>query len=128
RDPDGDPITLSLLTQAMNGNVIQEGTNMRYVPTRNYIGTDRFTYKICDNASPALCDSTDVFITVLDRESLDIPNGISPNGDGVNDAWVVDGIEFINDNEVLILNRWGNVVWEMKNYDNSWKGENKRGE
>ena len=128
KDPDGDPITLQLLSGAANGTVTMEGTQFRYTPNKNFVGSDRFRYAVCDNAQPSLCDSTDVFVNVLDREDLDIPNGISPNGDGVNDTWVVDGIELINNNEVIILNRWGNVVWQMTNYDNSWGGVNRKGE
>jgi gliding motility-associated-like protein len=127
-EPDGDSLILHLLSQPQNGNVSMEGSSFLYRPARNYTGADRFRYVICDDASPSLCDSTDVFIEVLERKSLQIPNGISPNGDNVNDAWVIDGIDLIHENEVLILNRWGEVVWEAKNYDNSWTGLNKRGE
>ena len=44
--------------------------------------------------------------------------GLSPNGDGINDFWEIDRIEEFPDNEVLIYNRWGNVVFRTRNYDN----------
>ncbi|MDX5321881.1 MAG: gliding motility-associated C-terminal domain-containing protein, partial [Bacteroidota bacterium] len=92
------------------------------------VGSDRFSYVVCDNAQPPLCDSTDVFITVLERKELVITKGLSPNMDGINDRWVVENIDLTNENEITILNRWGAVVWEMKNYDNSWEGQNMNGE
>ena len=61
---------------------------------------------------------------------LDIRNGISPNGDGDNDIWWIDGIEKFPDNEIIIFNRWGDKIIELRNYDNNkvaWDGKNKQG-
>jgi gliding motility-associated-like protein len=52
---------------------------------------------------------------------LTIPNGITPNGDGYNDSWIIDGL---NLPEVWIYNRWGNEVFYSKQYDNSFDGKN----
>lgn len=52
--------------------------------------------------------------------------GFSPNGDGVNDFWLVKGIEAYHQNSVKVFNRWGNLVYESSNYDNNqiaWYGE-----
>lgn len=53
--------------------------------------------------------------------ALSIPQGISPDGDGANDTWVIPGIEKYPDNHVVVFNRWGNVVYEVKGYDNGSK-------
>jgi len=61
---------------------------------------------------------------------LNIRNGISPNGDGDNDIWWIDGIEKFKDNEVQIFNRWGDKIIEFRNYDNDqvvWDGNNRNG-
>jgi gliding motility-associated-like protein len=55
--------------------------------------------------------------------------GFSPNGDGINDFWVIEGIEDFPENSVKVFNRWGNVVFETQDYDNAsiaWRGENNR--
>ena len=48
--------------------------------------------------------------------------GISPNGDGINDTFVVEGIELRPNNTISIYNRWGALVYAKKGYDNSWGG------
>jgi|GEM_PF-2146128 len=128
RDPDGDPLSIYLVDQPINGTVKIDGTQLFYTPISNYIGTDRFRYAVCDNAQPALCDTTDVFITILDRVELVISKGLTPNMDGINDTWVVGNLELASGNEVLILNRWGNVVWKTDNYQSDWTGVNMQGE
>lgn len=53
---------------------------------------------------------------------------VSPNGDGINDIWIIEGIESFPDNEVAIVNRWGQEVWRKKGYTNDWAGTNNDGE
>lgn len=56
--------------------------------------------------------------------------GITPNGDGTNDTWIIDGITNFSECNVLIYNRWGDLVWNKKNYDNVsvvWEGKNNAG-
>ncbi len=56
---------------------------------------------------------------------LEIPTGITPNGDGKNDQLIIHGIERYPDNNVAIYNRWGNLVYEKDGYANEWFGQNK---
>lgn len=49
-------------------------------------------------------------------------NILSPNGDGVNDKWVIDNIDFYPNNEVRVFNRAGRLIYSKKGYDNSWEG------
>jgi len=64
-DPNANPLTFTLLANATNGTVIlnSNGT-FTYTPNANFNGNDSFTYQVCDNGAPALCDSATVFITV----------------------------------------------------------------
>lgn len=50
-----------------------------------------------------------------------VPNVISPNGDGVNDVWVIHGLAR-SGSSVKVYNRWGNLVHQAANYANNWKG------
>ena len=48
-------------------------------------------------------------------------NNLTPNGDGINDVFIIVGIEEHPDNVVLIFNRWGSKVSEIKGYNNKEK-------
>jgi gliding motility-associated-like protein len=61
------------------------------------------------------------------EEILKIPSGISPDGDGFNDAFVIEGIEDFPNNIVRIYNRWGSLVYEAYGYRNEWYGQVNRG-
>ena len=52
-----------------------------------------------------------------------IPEGFSPNGDGINDLFVIRGIFNFPDNTFVIFNRWGNKVFEASPYQNTWDGK-----
>jgi gliding motility-associated-like protein len=58
----------------------------------------------------------------------DLPGILTPNGDGQNDFFVIDGIEQFPNNEVKMYNRWGEIVWSKKAYMNDWAGTNNKGE
>ena len=60
-----------------------------------------------------------------DPKPIRIYNVITPNGDGSNDFWIIDNFDADRypDNEVLIFNRWGDLVYEAHPYDNEWRGQ-----
>lgn len=68
-------------------------------------------------------------IELLEPSDLQLPNGMSPNGDGLNDGLFIQGIEAFSNNTVKVFNRWGDVVFEESGYrnDNLWKGESDSG-
>lgn len=56
-------------------------------------------------------------------EPLLIPaEAITPNGDGINENWVVPGIENYENAKVTVYNRWGHEVFAVVNYRNDWQG------
>lgn len=75
------------------------------------------------NANCSLSDEMTVFVS----NNLDIPGSFSPNGDGHNDKWVIDGISFYPDAQVVIYDRWGQKVAEISGYSlvKAWDGTNK---
>lgn len=67
--------------------------------------------------------SSDTVAYVLkDCETLKIPNAISPNGDGVNDEFIIPNLEYYPNNRLQIYNRWGALVYEKAPYKNDWDG------
>lgn len=59
----------------------------------------------------------------FDITEEDLPNVITPNGDGTNDTWKILGRKNLTAT-VQIYNRWGASVLESTRYDNSWSGSN----
>jgi gliding motility-associated-like protein len=62
---------------------------------------------------------------VIPDSPLLIPNVISPNNDGVNDVFEIENLP--ENTEVIILNRWGNLVYSSANYQNNWDGKDTSG-
>ena len=55
---------------------------------------------------------------------IEIPNVFTPNGDGFNDQFVIQGIENCDKHELIVRNRGGNVVFRSNSYENNWNGDN----
>ena len=56
----------------------------------------------------------------MQKREIEVPNVITPNGDGKNDEFKVKGIEFFPVNTVQLFNRWGQKVFEAENYQNTY--------
>ncbi len=130
-DPEGDPLgNVSLLTAPANGSVTLEPSGrFTYEPDPYYVGTDQFTYRICDDQNPPLCHEAEVVIEVQ-AGLLNVPKAFSPNQDQINDAWIIPGIRAYPNNIVTIFNRWGNAVYRARSYDNQtkyWQGKASQG-
>jgi gliding motility-associated-like protein len=52
-----------------------------------------------------------------------IPNSFTPNGDGFNDAFIIQNLINAPENKLSIFNRWGQLVFSAKNYQNNWFGD-----
>jgi gliding motility-associated-like protein len=63
----------------------------------------------------------------LKEVKLKIPEGISPNGDGKNDRFVIEGLDPNAQVDMKIYNRWGDAVYENADYKNNWDGHSNRG-
>lgn len=55
--------------------------------------------------------------------ALFIPNVITPNNDGKNDRFIIRGSQKFAQREIVILNRFGDHLYENSNYDNDWNAE-----
>lgn len=66
------------------------------------------------------CVVRDTFYVVV--VDLTIPDGFSPNGDELNDYFVIPELEDYTASSLVVWNRWGDVVFESEDYKNDWAG------
>lgn len=55
------------------------------------------------------------------------PTGFSPNGDGLNDFFVIGGIENYPNSRFVVVNQWGDVLFDESPYQNKWDGKSAKG-
>jgi gliding motility-associated-like protein len=91
------------------------------VHTYNQAGDYRVMLILTSNKGCVDTAYIDVMVIV---DELDIPNVITPNGDGYNDKFVIDNIDKLVSSQLIIYNRWGKKVYESNNYQNDWDGDN----
>lgn len=96
---------------ALNNNLILQ-------PTAAPV--DNITYTITATQSNNCSSSDSVQVQVL--KSLIIPNAFSPNGDRVNDTWVIPYLESYPNAKLFVYSRNGQLVFESTGYTNAWDG------
>ncbi|MEN9399444.1 MAG: hypothetical protein RL632_545, partial [Bacteroidota bacterium] len=84
----------------------------------NFIGDSTAHFNVFSTA-PNGCERNDSIVVIVLR--FDAPTGFSPNGDLINDQFVVPGIE-VFDAKLTVFNRWGDKVYESDHYQNDWDG------
>ncbi len=95
--------------------------SVTYTPNNGFVGTDAFSYEIEDEKG--MTSEATITVTVTPRP-LRIPNVFTPNNDGQNDVFEIEGIEGIDRIELVVMNRWGNEVYRSNEYKNNWNGGN----
>lgn len=64
---------------------------------------------------------------ILTESKYQIPHGFSPNGDGVNDKFIIGNVGPTDQVSVLIFNKQGQLVYRNTNYHNEWDGTSNEG-
>ncbi|WP_177230447.1 gliding motility-associated C-terminal domain-containing protein [Chitinophaga sp. CF118] len=91
--------------------------------TANVSNGDTIIHTLGCDPTVAGCDASKYETSIPiagTRADLFISNVVTPNGDGKNDAFVVRLIENYPGSALYIYNRWGNEVYQNKNYQNNW--------
>jgi gliding motility-associated-like protein len=90
-----------------------------------------FPYELCNEQCPTACDTAMVRIQLQEEISLDFPNTITANGDGLNDFFIVPELADFPDQfdkqELIVFNRWGDILYSSKPYQNDWDGKTDSG-
>ena len=120
-----------------------------YAPTGSYDPSP--TYNWYFEGGTSLSNTTDVEFTTLQTQvlvyeithggcrsiakaditvykSISVPEVFTPNGDGINDNWVIVGLETYKKYDLKVFNRWGNLIHRGTNSsDGVWDGTNMLG-
>ena len=81
---------------------------------------DDLRYKLTITGAGDCSDTASVLIVVL--KSPKIPNAFSPNGDNINDYWVIEHLESYPGTTVQVFDRYGSKVYESFGYTKPWNG------
>jgi len=86
-------------------------------------GNNIYKWTVTNQSCPSKYDNV-----VVRVDGLKIPSGFSPNADGYNDFFVIDGLKDGQKCELTVFNRWGSEVFKSNNYVGEWNGKNQSGE
>ncbi len=119
----------------LTAQAVQKGTYL-WTSENGYLSTDQnsvilsalladagiYSLVVSANGCTSIPSIITIIVNSCDDADFFIPEGFSPNGDGINDVFVIRGIENYPDNTFIIFNRWGNKVFEASPYQNKWDG------
>ena len=122
----GADFSIALVSGADNGTLVNnnDGT-FTYTPDNNFVGMDQIAYEVCYTECPALCDMGIMTIRTEFPSGICVaPTFISPNNDGINDAFIISCIPTVPKvgSELIVFNEWGSEVFRETPYQNNWQG------
>ncbi|MBN4072850.1 gliding motility-associated C-terminal domain-containing protein [Crocinitomix catalasitica] len=78
-----------------------------------------------DGQAPDDCDDDGIYDWLdVDACFVTIAQGFSPDGDGINDFFIVGGVNYYENGRLTVYNRWGKKVFQAAPYLNNWDGTN----
>ncbi len=93
------------------------------------VGTTKIEYQATvDEGNTSYC-YFNVIVSQMDIE-IDVAKVVTPDGNGINDAWILTNIEKFPNNKVVVVDRWGGLIFNSTGYDNEnvvWRGTNRSG-
>lgn len=108
--------------------VLQAAPNFGFYQWQDGSGQDTFfvtepgTYSLAAADSAGCVYSDEIVIEPeVGCDSLFIPNVFTPNGDGFNDRYVLEG-DYVNTFDILIFDRWGRLMFHSEDLENTWDG------
>lgn len=78
------------------------------------------TFTLTATSSDGCKSSDQVFVKVL--KNIKVPNAFSPNGDNINDTWLIKYLESYPGCQVDVFNRYGQPVFHSTGYSTPWNG------
>jgi gliding motility-associated-like protein len=104
-----------------NGNIFDVNDQSSWVE-QLINGNNIFYWTVTNGPCPVAVDDVNIFVN-----DIFIPQAVTPNGDNQNDYFIINGIIFTDYNKLEIFNRWGQLEFEVENYQNDWNGKDNNG-
>jgi gliding motility-associated-like protein len=83
-------------------------------------GVNKYIWIVRNESCIAISDTLTINLEIC-GEFVDVPNLLTPNGDGKNDIWVIPYLkDFYEDCNVRVYNKWGGKVFESDGYTKAW--------
>ncbi len=96
---------------------IQDKNSPNTIADSLKFGKNVFIWTVSNGVCPSAADTV-----VISNKDIRVPNGFSPNGDGINDYFEIIGLDKVKNAELIIMTKWGEVLYHSNNYDNKWDG------
>lgn len=89
-----------------------------------FVGSFEIKYEVCVDGCDDLCDEATVRVGIGLNAECVAPSIFTPNDDGINDEFIIPciGSGLFGNNELYIVNQWGDEVYQARPYDNTWRG------
>lgn len=123
----GESVGLSA-TSSANTYTWFPGSGLSCTDCANPVATPVETSLYCVRTTDGVCTNTACVLVSLQEPCLEnsvfsVPNAFSPNGDGQNDVFCVQGSNrYITSFSLSIYDRWGEKVYETSDFDSCWDG------
>jgi len=101
------------------------GLSNPYSLTPSLIALEDRTYTLTGTGNGGCSASDTVSVKIL--KPVNIPNAFSPNGDGINDTWIIQNLTDYSGAKVQVFNRYGQLVYSVGSYSNPWDGRSLNG-
>jgi|GEM_PF-6559220 len=126
---------ITLLNEPTEGTIENLGNGIyQYTAASDFeSGQLILGYQVCSEMCPDLCSQAAIIIDLEknNRPVVEVPSGITPNGDDKNERLVIPAIrdnpELFDRAELVIFNRWGDMIFQAKPYTNNWDGSGSNG-
>ena len=98
------------------------------------VGNNVVTVTVTDNSGNVSTEEVNVFVNAsafcgdASWDGPPVPEAFTPNDNGINDYFVVPGLDGYNVRELTVFDRYGGVVYESNLYNNDWDGTNMSGD
>lgn len=97
-------------------------TDTTYILKSDTLDVGMYDVKVVTTNGGYTSESNYVNCNQPEPPTLVIPNVITPNGDGINDLFIIQNLMSWDVKEVTIFNRWGTMVYQSLDYQNDWDG------